>query len=318
MSFRARIALLTAVAIAVTVAGASIAVWMIAKHELYSQLDSTLFFQAKSGREGPVRRRQRPDRGDQPGRRPPRAAVHPGHRARRSRSRTGPPDGYYANTTIQGVPVRELVAARAGRRRRRSRSLRSQPTTHALHRIRFWIILVGGIGIALAAGLAALVATAALRPVRRLTAAAENVAATGEPDRACRGRPVDDELGRLATQFNAMLTALESSVGAQRRLVADASHELRTPLTAVRTNIDLLREGKLPAEEARHALDEASVELDALTRLVSDLVELARGEERKLRLEDVQLDDLVAACGRARAGAGAAGDASSPRSRRRR
>ena len=95
-------------------------------------------------------------------------------------------------------------------------------------------------------------------------------------------------------RFNEMLAALERSVGAQRRLVADASHELRTPLTAARTNVDLLREGKLPADEARHALDEASVELDALTKLVSDLVELARGEERQLRLEDVQLDDLVA------------------------
>ena len=55
-----------------------------------------------------------------------------------------------------------------------------------------------------------------------------------------------------------MLEALESSVGAQRRLVADASHELRTPLTAARTNVDLLREGKLPEDEAQHALDEAS------------------------------------------------------------
>ena len=52
-----------------------------------------------------------------------------------------------------------------------------------------------------------------------------------------------------------MLEALERSVGAQRRLVADASHELRTPLTAVRTNLDLLREGKLPADEAQRALD---------------------------------------------------------------
>ena len=91
-----------------------------------------------------------------------------------------------------------------------------------------------------------------------------------------------------------MLAALERSVGAQRRLVADASHELRTPLTAARTNVDLVREGKLPDGEVTHALDEASVELDALTRLVSDLVELARGEERQLRLEDIQLDDLVA------------------------
>jgi two-component system sensor histidine kinase MprB len=90
-----------------------------------------------------------------------------------------------------------------------------------------------------------------------------------------------------------MLAALEESVGRQRRLVADASHELRTPLTAARTNVDLVREGKLPDAEVRPALDEASVELDSLTSLVSDLVELARGEERKLRLEDVALDDLV-------------------------
>jgi two-component system, OmpR family, sensor histidine kinase MprB len=128
--------------------------------------------------------------------------------------------------------------------------------------------------------------------VRRLTAAAERVAATGDLSERVEGEG-GDELGRLATRFNSMLLALEESVGRQRRLVADASHELRTPLTAVRTNVDLLREGKLPLEEARRALDEASVELDALTTLVADLVELARGEERKLRVEDVQLDDLV-------------------------
>jgi two-component system sensor histidine kinase MprB len=168
-----------------------------------------------------------------------------------------------------------------------------QSTDKALHQIGFWIVLISCIGIGVAAALAAFVAAAALRPVRRLTAAAETVAATGNLSErvAVEG---GDELGRLAARFNAMLVALEKSVGAQRRLVADASHELRTPLTAARTNVDLLREGKLPADEAQHALDEASVELAALTRLVADLVELARGEERKLRIEDVQLDDLVA------------------------
>jgi two-component system, OmpR family, sensor histidine kinase MprB len=292
VSFRARIALLTAVAIAVTVAGASIAVWEVAKHELFSQLDSTLLFQASAGSHGPFGGGNNltlvlhPD-----GERSGQLAIPVTARALKVANGSAPT--YYANTTIQGIPVRELVLGAPG-----GGAVLTigplQPTTHALHRMRFWIILVGGIGIALAAGLAALVATAALRPVRRLTAAAENVAATGSLTERVEVTG-HDELGRLATQFNAMLTALESSVGAQRRLVADASHELRTPLTAVRTNIDLLREGKLPAEEERHALDEASVELGALTRLVSDLVELARGEERKLRLEDVQLDDLVAA-----------------------
>ena len=166
------------------------------------------------------------------------------------------------------------------------------PTDNALARIRFWIFLIGGIGVAAAAALAAFVAAAALRPIRRLTAAAENVAATGDLSERVEVAS-GDELGRLALRFNGMLAALEESVGRQRRLVADASHELRTPLTAARTNVDLLREGKLPVDEQRRALDEASVELDALTTLVSDLVELARGEERKLRVEDVQLDELV-------------------------
>jgi two-component system sensor histidine kinase MprB len=166
------------------------------------------------------------------------------------------------------------------------------PTRHALARIRFWLFLVGGLGIALATALAAFVATAALRPVRRLTAAAETVTATGDLTERVQASGTD-ELGRLATRFNGMLAALEESVGRQRRLVADASHELRTPLTAARTNVDLVREGKLPEDEVRRALDEASVELYSLTSLVSDLVELARGEERKLRIEEVQLDDLV-------------------------
>jgi two-component system sensor histidine kinase MprB len=291
-SFRARIALLTALAIAVTVAGASLAVWEVAKHELFSQLDSTLYLQATNAPHGPFGGGNYltlvidPD-GSRHG--SPLIPVT----ARALKVANGSESGYYANTVIQRVPVRELVAQAPG-----GGAVITiaplQPTTHALHRIRFWIFLIGGIGIALAAGLAALVATAALRPVRRLTAAAENVAATGTLTERVEVTS-EDELGRLATQFNAMLAALERSVGAQRRLVADASHELRTPLTAVRTNIDLLREGKLPPEEAQHALAEASVELDALTRLVADLVELARGEERKLRLEDVQLDDLVAA-----------------------
>ena len=192
---------------------------------------------------------------------------------------------------MQGYHLRELVAGGdPSGRLVVAQSL--APTDAPSTRIRFWIFLIGGIAIAAAAALAAVVATAALRPVRRLTAAAEHVAATGNlAERVAVSG--NDELGRLATRFNAMLAALETSVGAQRRLVADASHEVRTPLTAARTNVDLLREGRLPADEAQHALDEASVELDALTRLVSDLVELARGEERKLRIEDIQLDDLV-------------------------
>ena len=291
MSFRQRLMLFTALAIAVTVAGASFAVWVVSKHELYAQLYQTLIVQGTGTDHGPfggsasnntltIHADGDPSRGN--------TAIPVTKRAIAVANGSG---NYFVNTTIQDIRLRELVFS-PGPGTAVITVYPLSPTLHALDRIRFWILLVGGIGIALAAGLAALVATAALRPVRRLTAAAENIAATGDlSERVAVGGA--DELGRLATRFNGMLEALEESVGRQRRLVADASHELRTPLTSTRTNIDLLREGRLPEDEAKRALDDAAVELAALTTLVSDLVELARGEERKLRVEDVQLDDLV-------------------------
>ena len=299
MSFRQRIALLVALSIAATVAGASIAVWVVAKHELYDQLDQTLYQQA-----GPFNNSQflvqiHAD-GDVTGTLAPYIPITPRVRAvANGRSRA-----YFTNVKVEKVPttdgvrdfdLRELVAPtheQGGSGATISVGLLG-PTQHALSQIRFWIFLVGGIGILVAAGLAALVATAALRPVRRLSLAAEHVAATGNLSERVEVTS-KDELGSLAARFNAMLEALEVSVGKQRRLVADASHELRTPLTAVRTNIDLLREGRLAEDDAQRALVEASTELSALTTLVSDLVELARGEERKLQLEEVHLDDLVA------------------------
>ena len=290
MSFRQRVTLLVALAIAVTVAAISAAVWFIARHELYDQLDSTLVVQTGGGGGffggSPYTVVVQND-GDEHGN----SAIPVTDRARTLQHSAG--GGYYfENTSVRGVPIREYVQSQPNG----AVSITVgplQPTLHALNRIRFWILLIGSLGIATAAALASVVATAALRPVRRLTAAAETVAATGRLNE----RVVvsgSDEIGRLAARFNGMLEALEDSVGRQRRLVADASHELRTPLTAARTNVDLVREGKLPDEEVRRALDEASMELDSLTSLVSDLVELARGGERQLRIEDVQLDDLVA------------------------
>jgi two-component system sensor histidine kinase MprB len=283
VSFRARVTVLVAIAIGLTVAAASVAVWVTARHELLRQVDRTLLQQDPGG---PLSEFVDPEGGLHG-----RTFIPVSSDA--LKVARGNMDGYYATISIDGAQFRELV-----RPVETGGALISvsplDATNRALTRIKFWALLIGGIGIALAAALAAVVATAALRPIRRLTAAAETVTATGNlSERVAVGG--SDELGRLATRFNGMLAALEESVGRQRRLVADASHELRTPLTAARTNVDLVREGKLPDEEVRHALDEASVELDSLTSLVSDLVELARGEERKLRLEDVALDDLVSA-----------------------
>lgn len=292
MSFRLRVTLLAAVAIALVVVGTASAVLIVARHQLRSQVDRALkaqvgvFSETHHGLFG-VPYVFLSSNGTIVGPNPFGIPITTAER----RVASGGTDNYFGDQHISGVHARVYAESVTGGAIVVAASL--QATDRALSRIRFWIFLIGGVGIALAAGVAALVAAAALTPIRRLTAAAESVAATGSLAERVEVSG-DDELGRLAARFNEMLEALERSVGAQRRLVADASHELRTPLTAVRTNLDLLREGKLPADEAQRALDESSVELDGLTTLVADLVELARGEERKLRVEEVHLDDLVA------------------------
>jgi two-component system sensor histidine kinase MprB len=162
-------------------------------------------------------------------------------------------------------------------------------------------ITLGGIG--LAAGLGLLVARGTLRPVRRLTETAEHVAATQDLSLRlpAEGR---DELDRLGASFNTMLAALETSREAQRQLVADASHELRTPLTSVRTNVELLaRAPDLPEAERERIVASVSAQVQELSVLVVDLVDLARppgngddrGEEEDLRLDVVVCEVVDAA-----------------------
>jgi two-component system sensor histidine kinase MprB len=95
-------------------------------------------------------------------------------------------------------------------------------------------------GMALAALLGRAISRTAVAPVTRLTEAAEHVTRTRDLGRRIESGGHADELSRLASSFNAMLEELEGASTAQRRLVADASHELRTPLTSLRTNIEVL------------------------------------------------------------------------------
>jgi two-component system sensor histidine kinase MprB len=163
-----------------------------------------------------------------------------------------------------------------------------------LSRILLLLVIVGVAGIALAAILGALVARVALAPVARFTKRTE--ALTGNLDLSRRldveGR---DELARLASSFNTTLDALERSVEAQRQLIADAGHELRTPIASLRANIQVLGEAeRLPADEQESLRADIVSELDELTALVGDVVELARGAGRgDAEAEDVRLDEIV-------------------------
>src|SRR6202012_3094484 len=134
---------------------------------------------------------------------------------------------------------------------------------------------LSAIGVAVATVLGWAVAKAGLSPVARLASVAEEVSLTGDPGRRVQVER-RDELGRLASTFNAMLSALQRSLDAQRRLVSDASHELRTPLASLRINVDMLAENpEMPAEDRKDVLDRVTHQVAELSRLVASVTDLA-------------------------------------------
>ena len=225
----------------------------------------------------------------------------PPARAPRQRSRLSATDKAIARSgkgqalsdrTVKGVQLRVLTQGNGAR----GAVLVARPLTEVdneLNRLLLILAIVGVVGIALAAALGALVARAALAPIARFTRRTETLA--GGLDLSQRlpdgGR---DELARLAASFNATLDALQRSVESQRNLVADASHELRTPIASLRANIQVLADAeRLPPEDQASLRADIVSELDELTRLVGDVVELARGAEPKGELHDVCLDEIV-------------------------
>ena len=158
----------------------------------------------------------------------------------------------------------------------------AQPLTQVndeLSHVLLILALIGAGGVVLAALLGALVARTALAPIARFTERTEQL--SGNLDLSHRlevqGR---DELARLAESFNGTLDALERSLQAQRHLIADASHELRTPISSLRANIQVLAEAdRLAPEEQASLRADIVAELDELTALVGDVVELARGAQ---------------------------------------
>jgi two-component system sensor histidine kinase MprB len=207
---------------------------------------------------------------------------------------------FYRDAHVDGVHLRILAEPLGSGRAVQF----AQPLTEVdslLARLRLILALLDIGGIALAALLGRLVAGAAVQPLKRLTETTEHVALTRDLSRRIQPSG-DDELGRLALSFNAMLDALERSVSAldasvhaQRQLVADASHELRTPVTSLRTNIEILQQqgSSMPPDEQRRLLGDVVEQIEELTLLMNDLIDLARGEEPRADTEDVRLDLLV-------------------------
>ena len=306
MSFRTRLVLVAAAAVALAVVAASFVVYFVVKDQLYGTVDNNLRQSAELL-----------------------ANVPPHEIPRFTNARFNTVGGTTQVVSKNGatfpapsvLPVTDGVLSvakgdratlffntRAFNDHLRVMAFRYQPvagysvevarslgaTDHALSRIKLLLFLIAGGGIAVAAGLGLAVSGAALAPVRRLTQTTEEVTETRDLSRRIDpgGR---DELGRLAGSFNTMLAALEDSARAQRQLVADASHELRTPLTSLRTNIEVLtRDNGLAPTEREHLLRDVGEQLVEMSALVAELVELARGDELPQAPEDVRLDLVTA------------------------
>ena len=174
------------------------------------------------------------------------------------------------------------------------------PTDAVLRQLGTVLLIVGGIGVAIAAVAGGMVARAGLGPVRRLTDAAERVARTDD----LRPIPVtgSDELARLTQSFNTMLRALAESRERQARLVTDAGHELRTPLTSLRTNVELLMASmtpgapRLPESEMAGLRADVLGQIEELSTLVGDLVDLTRDDAGNVVHESVDLSEVVDRC----------------------
>ena len=174
---------------------------------------------------------------------------------------------------------------------------RLEPTVAVLDRLAWVLFVVGGCGVVLAAVAGTTVGRTGLRPIARLTDATERVARTDDLTQI----PVtgSDELARLTESFNTMLRALAESRERQSRLVADAGHELRTPLTSLRTNMELLiassRPGapQIPDEDMAELRADVVAQIEELSTLVGDLVDLAREDAPETVYERVDVSDVV-------------------------
>jgi two-component system sensor histidine kinase MprB len=308
MTLRARLTVSAALAVAAAVVLASIAVYFVVRSELRGEVDESLRARAAAV-EGPpfgtdFPRVRDPLLGEAGGYfqivaadgrtfRGPGATLPLPVDERTIQVAAGEREAFLTDATVSGTHVRIAVVPFGGRAALQI----ARPLTEVddvLDRLR-WILLavaLGGSGLAALLGLG--VAQSALVPTRRLTEAAEDITATQDLRRRVE-TDRRDELGRLAVAFNTMLASLEGSVEAQRRLVSDASHELRTPLTSLRTNIEILGKAeKLPDDERRRLLSDVDAELEELSRLVADVVDLARDGEPERFEEDLRLDQLVA------------------------
>jgi heavy metal sensor kinase len=163
----------------------------------------------------------------------------------------------------------------------------------SLDRLLVALLLGGGILTLLAGFAGYLLAARALSPIDDITQAVRRIS-TEDLSARLNLPDTGDEISRLATTFDEMLTRIESGFKRERQFTGDASHELRTPLAAMQAILSVMREGERPIPEYRQALDDLADETNRLRGLVEDLLHLARGDQpRTAPREQVDLSALL-------------------------
>ncbi len=155
------------------------------------------------------------------------------------------------------------------------------------------LLFASVLGVAIAALASQVSVKQFLSPLETITSAADQI---NRADDLSRRVPYDgapeDEIGQLVDAINQTFERLEVLFTSQQRFIADVSHELRTPLTVIKGNVDLMRRTKSFDAESLDSIDQ---EAGRLTRLVTDLLLLAKAEAGSLPLtkSTVELDTLL-------------------------
>lgn len=169
-----------------------------------------------------------------------------------------------------------------------------EPLFELIENLRTLLVTFGAGAVLVSGAIGWFVALQGLSPLKTFAHQAAQIAAGRDFSQRLKPSTQSDEVGELARTINHLLLTVEDTLRMHREFVADTSHELRNPLLALRTNLELLDRVPDPAERAE-CIREARHQVERLSRLVTDLLILARVEAGLVvERQPVKLGDLLA------------------------